>query len=85
MLQMVVNLAEEVPIGNGNIQIGVNTFKCTAKSEFVLGKYKTGNDIIKAVQRIKYTGGKVSIGKAIEYTRKNSFPGLYLTHLKRAI
>ncbi|XP_063397842.1 cartilage matrix protein-like [Mytilus trossulus] len=75
MLQMVVNLAEEVPIGNGNIQIGVNTFKCTAKSEFVLGKYKTGNDIIKAVQRIKYTGGKVSIGKAIEYTRKNSFPG----------
>ncbi|XP_052079210.1 collagen alpha-1(XII) chain-like isoform X2 [Mytilus californianus] len=74
MLQMVENLVQEIPIGNGNIQIGVNTFKCTAKTEFVLGKYKTGKDIIKAVQRIKYTGGKVSIGKAIEYTRKNSFP-----------
>ncbi|CAC5396105.1 COL6A [Mytilus coruscus] len=74
MLQMVENLVQEIPIGNGNIQIGVNTFKCTAKTEFMLGKYKTGRDIIKAVQRIKYTGGKVSIGKAIEYTRKNSFP-----------
>ncbi|VDI28425.1 collagen, type VI, alpha [Mytilus galloprovincialis] len=74
MLDIVEDLVQEVPVGKGNVQVGVNTFRCTASTEFELGKYKQGKDIIRAVNKIKYTGGKVNTGKAIEYTRKNSFP-----------
>ncbi|CAC5396123.1 COL6A [Mytilus coruscus] len=75
MLDIVEDLVQEVPVGKGNVQVGVNTFRCTASTEFQVGKYKKGKDIIRAVNQIKYTGGKVNTGKAIEYTRKNSFPG----------
>ncbi|XP_063397843.1 cartilage matrix protein-like [Mytilus trossulus] len=74
MLDIVEDLVQEVPVGKGNVQVGVNTFRCTASTEFEIGKYKKGKDIIRAVNKIKYTGGKVNTGKAIEYTRKNSFP-----------
>lgn len=76
MLDIVEDLVQEVPVGKGNVQVGVNTFRCTASTEFEIGKYKKGKDIIRAVNKIKYTGGKVNTGKAIEYTRKNSFPGI---------
>ncbi|XP_052079167.1 cartilage matrix protein-like [Mytilus californianus] len=74
MLDIVEDLVQEVPVGKGNVQVGVNTFRCTASTAFQVGTYKKGKDIIRAVNKIKYTGGKVNTGKAIEYTRKNSFP-----------
>ena len=76
MLDIIDDLVEEIPVGAGHIQVGVNTFTCTARTEFELGKYTDGSKIIKAVQKISYTGGKVNTGEAIEFTRKNSFIGM---------
>ena len=73
MLDIIDDLVEEIPVGTGHIHVGVNTFTCTARTEFELGKYTDGSKIIKAVQKISYTGGKVNMGEAIEFTRKNSF------------
>jgi len=77
MLAIVEDLVAEIPIGAGHIHVGVNTFTCTARTEFELGKYTNGRAITNAVQTISYTGGKVNMGEAIEFTRKNSFIGIW--------
>ena len=80
MLGFVRNVANSFNIGPKDVQIGVDTFQTSVKSEFNLNTYPTKQPMLSAINNIKYTQGLTHTGQAISFMANDSFTiahGLY--------
>ncbi|MEW8562772.1 MAG: VWA domain-containing protein [Candidatus Thiodiazotropha sp.] len=73
MLGFVRNVANSFNVGPGDVQIGVDTFQTTYKSEFNLNAFTDKQRMLSAINNIKYTQGLTHTGEAIRFMTTDSF------------
>lgn len=73
MLTFVEGVADKFTIGPNDIQIGVDTFQSSVKSEFNMNRYTDKNALKKAITSIAYHTGGTNTGPAIKFMTTNSF------------
>lgn len=73
MLKFVEGVADKFNIGPNDIQIGVDTFQSSVKSEFNLNKYLDKTALKNAISSIVYHTGGTNTGPAIKFMTTDSF------------
>ncbi|VDI06518.1 collagen, type VI, alpha [Mytilus galloprovincialis] len=73
MLQFMQGVVNKFSVGLNNIQVGVDTFQSTVKSEFKLNQFLDKNDLITAIGNIVYKTGGTKTGSAIKFMTTYSF------------
>ncbi|XP_063407751.1 matrilin-4-like [Mytilus trossulus] len=73
MLKFMQGVASKFSVGLNNIQVGVDTFQSTVKSEFKLNQFLDKNDLITAIGNIVYKTGGTNTGPAIKFMTTYSF------------
>ena len=63
----------EAAVSPAIVRIGLVTFSTYARSEFHLGDYRNKRDVMNAISRTRYRGGRTHTWVALDYIRKNSF------------
>ncbi|XP_067117016.1 collagen alpha-3(VI) chain-like isoform X1 [Osmerus mordax] len=70
--EFIKRFVETMPIGPGEVQVGVAQFSSTPRSEIDLNAFGTKEDLISALGRIKPRPGQVvNIGAALNFVRTN--------------
>lgn len=67
------NIAENLEIGRGKIQIGVAQYSDNPYEEFLLNSYSSKQEILTAIQKIPYRQGGTKTGKALEFIQTKYF------------
>ncbi|CAG2240776.1 COL6A [Mytilus edulis] len=73
MLKFIQGVVSKFSVGLNNIQVGIDTFQSTVKSEFKLNQFLDKNDLITAIGNIVYKTGATKTGPAIKFMTTNSF------------
>lgn len=73
MLGFVEGVVDKFTIGPNDIQVGVDTFQNSVKSEFNMNKYADKNAMKTAVKNIAYHSGGTNTGPAIKFMTDTSF------------
>ena len=73
MLGFVRNVANSFNIGPKDVQIGVDTFQTTVKSEFNMNTYTSKQPMLAAINNIHYQPGLTHTGEAISFMANDSF------------
>lgn len=73
MLKFIQGVVSKFSVGLNNIQVGIDTFQSTVKSEFKLNQFLDKNDLITAIGNIVYKTGGTKTGPAIKFMTTNSF------------
>lgn len=73
MLKFVQGVADKFTIGPNDIQVGVDTFQSSVKTQFNMNHYKDKNALKAAIGKIAYHGGGTNTGPAIKYMTTDSF------------
>lgn len=76
MKDFVRELIPVVDEGGNNVRVGVIVFESNASVQFYLRSFKTRNDVLNAIRKIKYTeGSSTNTAVALEYMRTTMFNG----------
>lgn len=70
-----VSVIDELEVYDGKIRIGAVTFDDTAEVGFYLNSYSSKQDIVQAIRKIQYGGGRTNIASALTLARNNLFVG----------
>ncbi|XP_071141967.1 coadhesin-like [Mytilus edulis] len=73
MLKFIQGVVSKFSVGLNNIQVGIDTFQSTVKSEFKFNQFLDKNDLITAIGNIVYKTGATKTGPAIKFMTTNSF------------
>ncbi|XP_033755763.1 cartilage matrix protein-like [Pecten maximus] len=73
MLKFVTSVSNSFKIGPHDVQIGVDTFQTSHKTEFTLNAHLQKADLVTAVNSIAYHSGSTHTGEAIQYLHNTSF------------
>ncbi|CAC5383706.1 unnamed protein product [Mytilus coruscus] len=73
ILEFIKGVVSKFSVGPNDIQVGVDTFQDTVKSEFKLNQYHDKNNLITAIGNIVYQTGGTKTGPAIKFMTTNSF------------
>ena len=73
MLKFVQGVADKFTIGPNDIQVGVDTFQSSVKTQFNMNQFKDKNALKAAIGKIAYHGGGTHTGPAIKYMTTDSF------------
>nr|XP_054590673.1 collagen alpha-1(XXII) chain [Nothobranchius furzeri] len=71
--QWIANLVESFDVAPEKTRVAVVRYSDRPSTEFILGQYRTLEDVKKAARNIRYTGGNTMTGDAISYTTTNIF------------
>nr|XP_033802565.1 collagen alpha-3(VI) chain isoform X2 [Geotrypetes seraphini] len=67
-------VVQNLNVGQNQIRIGILQYSNEVFPEFVLNYYKTKNDVMDHIRRLRYKGGApLNTGKALDYVAKNYF------------
>lgn len=73
MLTFVQDVAKNFQIGPNDVQLGVDTFQTSHKTEFNMNKYQDKTQLLAAIPKIAYHGGTTHTGEAIQFLHGTSF------------
>ncbi|XP_060079522.1 collagen alpha-1(XII) chain-like [Ylistrum balloti] len=72
-INFVYNFAKRFEIGPDNVQFSTVTFSSEIRNDFYLNTYHRRNDVLHAIQNLKYMGAGTNTSLALKFVRENSF------------
>lgn len=72
-LNFVKNMVRSFKISPRHTRISVTIFSSRARRIFSFGSYRTKNQVLKAIGRIRYPRGGTKIGRALNYVKRYVF------------
>lgn len=66
VIDFLVSILDELEIGSEKTRVGAVTFNDAASVQFPLQAYNNKHDVISAVKRLKFTGGRTNIADGLQ-------------------
>lgn len=66
----VEHIVNTLPVGETGVHVAVSTFGSDVATHFYLNSHYNKNNLLDAIGRIRYRGGKTDTGRAIKHARK---------------